>query len=50
MYPDTNSRGCPLVDDVGGDLTERRHALGTSQRFAQREQLALAGCQLRIAD
>ena len=38
------------MDDVGGDLTECRDAFGAPQRFPQREQLALAGGQLRIAE
>jgi len=37
------------VNEVGGDLAQRGDALGPPQRFPQREQLALAGCQLRIA-
>ena len=41
-------RRAGLMGDVRGDLAQRRHALGTRQRFPKGEQLALAGCQLRV--
>ena len=44
---DEVQRRARLVDDVRGDLAQRRNALGAPQRFSQREQLALAGSQLR---
>ena len=43
-------RRARLMRDVGGGLTQRRHALGMPQRFPKCEQLVLAGCQLRIAE
>ena len=47
---DQVQRRARLMGDVGGDLTQRRDALGAPERFAQREQLALAGRQLRVAE